>query len=122
MLHRHYRSYPNATPATLQPGLLRKKYQALTTYGAGYYAGRTRRIHLQGDPPPDEPVVGSWLVMLWGVNDWTLYRAIWSEPTTGEYRFDWIDTSLEYLVLSRDHHRQFNAEALDRIVAIPYGT
>lgn len=71
------------------------------------------------DSTPDYPV---WRrVRLFAKRDGRLVREQWSNPETGAYSFDYINSALEYVVIAHDHTGVFNAEVRDSITpeAIP---
>jgi len=45
-----------------------------------------------------------------------LVRSQWSDPVTGAYSFDGVDTTCTYTVLSFDHTQAFRAVVADRVV------
>lgn len=119
-LHTMLRAAPNPPPATLQSASIRSRFIPFSFYGPGFIPGRTRRQHLAGDPPPPEPVKGAWYVVVMLLPELRIVRAQWADPFTGEFRFEWIDPTRKYLVLSRDHLELFNAELYDRITPTRY--
>lgn len=67
------------------------------------------------DSTPDYPV---WRrVRLIVKRDGRVAREVWSDPVTGEYSFDYVSLSLQFIVIAHDHTGVFNAEVRDSITA-----
>jgi hypothetical protein len=45
-----------------------------------------------------------------------LLKSTWSDPVTGAYEFDSLDTSATYTVLAYDYTRAYRAVIADRVV------
>ena len=78
--------------------------------GSGRIAGTVKV-----DSTPDYP---AWRrVRLFVKRDGRLVREVWSNPVTGEYSFDYVSLSLQFIVIAHDHTGVFNAEVRDSITA-----
>jgi hypothetical protein len=111
----HNRVYPDQRPSEgTSPG--RHGEAAVTRcaefWGRGFVQGR---ITIKGAPVARR-------VRLFDALTGLLVGQAWSQPD-GHYRFDFMDPARDYLVLSDDYQRQFNAVIADgvrpEIIAYP---
>lgn len=92
---------PIAGPAVPRHGE-RAVSRAIEWWGRGFVAGK---VTIEGAP-------ASRKVRLFDARSALVVASTWSAPD-GSYRFDWLDPTKEYLVVARDHLRQFNAVITD---------
>lgn len=85
-------------------------------WGNGYIANvvKERPKGAATDGSQDVPVWRK--VRLFREQDGLLIREVWSDATTGAYRFDNIPAGIAYTVLSYDHTGTFRAVVADRII------
>lgn len=68
------------------------------------------------DSTPDYPVLRR--VRLFDRRDNRLVREVWSDPTTGAYKFEFINPDRRYVVIAYDHAGVYNAEIRDNITPV----
>lgn len=106
------------SPGANPPGYMQNARRSPLTAGADqndggvYFVTGTVAI----DSTPDIPVHRK--VRLFAARSGRLVRETWSDPVTGEYRFERIRIG-PWLVVAHDYTNSYNAVVADNILAVP---